>query len=137
MEKRKLLIVDDEPDVLKLLGERLSKAGYNVLKASSGKEAIEIANKKSPDLIILDIAMPGMDGSEVATILRAEEKTRDIPILFLTCLFTKQEEKVCGHLLGQNFFIAKPYDVQELLGEIDKRVKKTAKTEQGGAHGES
>ncbi len=125
MDKRKILIVDDEPDVLLLLGERLSKAGYDVIKASSGKEAIEIAAKKSPHLIILDIAMPGMDGSEVASHLRVDPKTKDIPILFLTCLFTKQEEKVCGHLLGQNFFIAKPYEVSELLTEIDKRVNKT------------
>ena len=124
MDRKTILIVDDEPDVLKLLGERLTKAGYHVLRASNGKDAIETASKQSPDLVILDIAMPGMDGSEVATVLRSGETTKDIPILFLTCLFTKQEEKACGHLLGQNFFIAKPYDVQELLSEIDKRVKK-------------
>ncbi|MFH0878029.1 MAG: response regulator [Candidatus Omnitrophota bacterium] len=122
VDKRRILIVDDEPDVLILLGERLSKAGYEVLKASSGQEAIDSAVKNAPDLVILDIAMPGMDGSETATILRSESKTKDIPILFLTCLFTKHEEKVCGHLLGQNFFIAKPYDATELLSEIDKRV---------------
>ncbi|MFB3919813.1 MAG: PleD family two-component system response regulator [Candidatus Velamenicoccus archaeovorus] len=126
MDKQKLLIVDDEPDVLKLLGERLTKAGYEVIKASCGKEAVALAQKKTPDLIILDIAMPGMDGSEVAGILRKDAKTKDIPILFLTCLFTKQEEKVCGHLLGQNFFIAKPYDVGELLDEIGKRIVKPA-----------
>lgn len=120
--KKKILIVDDEPDVLTLLGERLAKAGYEVIKASSGKEAIVMADKNIPDLIILDIAMPGLDGSETATMLRQAPKTKDIPILFLTCLFTKQEEKMCGHLLGQNFFIAKPYDVVELLTEIDKRV---------------
>jgi len=125
MTKKKILIVDDEPDVLLLLGERLDKQGYDVLKASSGKEAIEIAAKREPDLIILDIAMPGMDGSEVSSVLRNDPKTRSIPIIFLTCLFTKQEEKVCGHLLGQNFFIAKPYDVGELLGEIDKRIQKS------------
>ena len=124
MEKKKILIVDDEPDVLMLLGERLTKAGYEIIKATSGKDAIDTAIKRLPDLIILDIAMPGMDGSEAASILRADPKTKDIPIVFLTCLFTKQEEKVCGHLLGQNFFIAKPYDVNELLSEIDKRVNK-------------
>ena len=124
MEKKKILIVDDEPDVLTLLSERLVKAGYEIIKATSGREAIEIAANKSPNLIVLDIAMPGMDGSEAASILRVNPKTKDIPILFLTCLFTKQEEKVCGHLLGQNFFIAKPYDAVELLSEIDKRVNR-------------
>jgi CheY-like chemotaxis protein len=123
MEKKKILVVDDEPDVLLLLGERLSKAGYDVIKASSGKEAISLAETRSPELIVLDIAMPGMDGSEVATVLRTKPETKNIPILFLTCLFTKQEEKTCGHVLGQNFFIAKPYDVNELLTEIQKRVK--------------
>lgn len=125
-KKKKILIVDDEPDVLLLLGERLTKAGYEVVKASSGEEAISLARKHLPHLIVLDIAMPGMDGSEVASVLRADPKIKDTPILFLTCLFTKQEEKVCGHLLGQNFFIAKPYDVTELLSEIDKRISKTA-----------
>ncbi len=125
MEKKKILIVDDEPDVLLLLGERLTKAGYSVIKAASGKETIELAGKKMPDLIILDIAMPGMDGSEVASTLRGDPKTKDIPILFLTCLFTKQEEKVCGHLLGQNFFIAKPYDVTDLLSEIEKSIDRS------------
>ena len=123
MEKKKVLVVDDEPDVLLLLGERLSKAGYDVIKASSGKEAINLAETKHPQLIVLDIAMPGMDGSEVASILRSKPETKNIPILFLTCLFTKQEEKTCGHVLGQNFFIAKPYDVNELLTEIQKRIK--------------
>ncbi len=122
MHKKKILIADDEPDVLTLLGERLVKAGYDVIKASSGDEAIQLATKKMPDLIILDIAMPGLDGSEAATILHKDPKTKNIPILFLTCLFTKQEEKMCGHLLGENFFIAKPYDSTELLKEIDKRV---------------
>lgn len=124
--KKKVLIVDDEPDVLLLLAERLSKAGYEVLKAQSGKECIESALKNSPDLVVLDIAMPGMDGSETATVLRSNPKTKDIPIMFLTCLFTKQEEKLCGHLLGQNFFIAKPYDATELLKEVDKRMRKSA-----------
>jgi CheY-like chemotaxis protein len=123
MEKRRILIVDDEPDVLMLLGERLAKAGYDVIKTSSGKEALELAKSKAPQLIILDIAMPGMDGSEVANILREDAATKSIPIIFLTCLFTKQEEKTCGHMLGQNFFIAKPYDVQELLDEIEKRAR--------------
>ncbi|MGE5280079.1 MAG: response regulator [Deltaproteobacteria bacterium] len=123
MKNKKILIVDDEPDVLMLLGERLSKAGYNVIKAAGGQEAIELAQSDSPDLIVLDIAMPGMDGSEVANTLRAQPATQGIPIIFLTCLFTKQEEKACGHVLGQNFFIAKPYDVDELLSEIKTRIR--------------
>jgi CheY-like chemotaxis protein len=129
---KKILIVDDEPDVLLLLGERLTKVGYNIVKASSGDEAILKAKEESPDLVILDVAMPGMDGSETASILRADLKTRDIPILFLTCLFTKHEEEACGHLFGQNYFIAKPYDVSELLREVEKRVSGGSKKNGNG-----
>ena len=122
MDKKKILIVDDEPDVLMLLGERLTTVGYEVIKATSGKEAIDAAAAARPHLIIMDIAMPEMDGSEAANVIRSHAQTKDIPIIFLTCLFTKQEEKACGHYLGQNFFIAKPYDVNDLLREIETRI---------------
>ncbi len=72
------------------MGERLAKAGYSVTKAASGREAIDAAKENLPNLIILDIAMPGMDGSETAAILRKESITKNVPILFLTCLFTKK-----------------------------------------------
>ncbi|MFA5039371.1 MAG: response regulator [Candidatus Omnitrophota bacterium] len=120
MANRKILAVDDEPSVLALLEKRLSSAGYDVLTASSGKEALEIARREQPALVILDILMPDMDGSETAAILHNDPLTRQIPILFLTCLYTKREEKREGHEVGHNFFLAKPYDPKELLEEINR-----------------
>ena len=118
MASKKILAVDDEVDVLELLDKRLTASGYEVLKATSGQEALALAKREAPALIILDILMPGMDGSEIASLLHSDPKTKDIPILFLTCLFTKREERLGGHEVGNNFFVAKPYDPKELVAEI-------------------
>ncbi|MFB3919814.1 MAG: response regulator [Candidatus Velamenicoccus archaeovorus] len=118
----KILAVDDEPSVLTLLEKRLQAAGYEVLTATNGKDAVDVARREKPALIILDILMPGMDGSETAAILHEDAKTKDIPILFLTCLYTKREEQTEGHELGHNFFLAKPYDPKELLEEIHRLI---------------
>ncbi|HAJ56928.1 MAG TPA: two-component system response regulator [Candidatus Omnitrophica bacterium] len=120
MSKKKILAVDDELEVLTLLEKRLSSAGYDVVTATNGKEAVELAKRERPALIVLDILMPGMDGSETAAVLHDDPNTKDIPILFLTCLFTKREEQFEGHEVGHNFFIAKPYDPADLLTEITK-----------------
>ena len=120
MTQKKVLAVDDEPEVLTLLEKRLAASGYEVVTASNGKDAIEIAKRELPDLIIMDILMPDMDGSQTAARLHDEPETKKIPILFLTCLFTKREERLEGHEIGPNFFVAKPYDPKELLSEIHK-----------------
>ena len=126
MGKKTILAVDDEPEMLSLLEKRLVAAGYEVLTAANGKEAIEVAKREVPALIILDILMPGMDGSETAAILHEDPKTRNIPIFFLTCLFTKREERLEGHAIGRNFFVAKPYGPSELLAEIAKLIGKSS-----------
>ncbi len=118
--KKKILAVDDEHEVLMLLEKRLSSAGYEVITASNGKSALEMARKEKPDLVILDILMPDMDGSETAAVLHDDPNTKEIPVLFLTCLFTKREEQSEGHEVGRNFFVAKPYDPADLLSEIAK-----------------
>lgn len=120
--KKKILAIDDEPDVLILLSKRLQVRGYQVLCASGGSVGIEIARREKPDLILLDILMPDMDGSETAAVLRQDPLTREIPILFLTCLFTKREENLEGHEAGKNIFLAKPYDPAELLAEIERLI---------------
>ena len=120
MAQKKILIVDDEKDVVIVLEERLANAGYLVIKAQSGKEAIDAAKDQQPDLILLDIIMPEMDGGEVARKLKGCPETRDIPVIFLTCLFSKKEEKNKGRVIGGNVFIAKPYSTEELLAEVRK-----------------
>jgi len=118
MAKKKILAVDDESDVLDLLKKRLEASGYDVLTATNGHDAIHIAQREVPALIILDILMPEMDGSQIAAILHDDPKTKEIPVLFLTCLFTKREEHIEGHEVGKNFFVAKPYEPKELINEI-------------------
>ena len=119
MEKKKILIVDNERDILTLLGKRLSARGFSVMTAENGSDAINLAKSKRPDLIILDIMMPEMDGAEVSARLQEDSKTSSIPIIFLTCLFTKKEEREKGHIIGGRVFIAKPYRIEELLKEVE------------------
>jgi CheY-like chemotaxis protein len=116
--KKRILAVDDESEVLNLLKKRLESAGDEVLTAANGREAFDVALRERPDLIILDILMPEMDGSETAAALHENPLTKDIPVLFLTCLFTKREERLGGHEVGPNYFLAKPYESQELLDEV-------------------
>lgn len=120
---KKILIVDDEPDVLGVLGKRLAGAGYQVIKAESGEDALAKAKTELPNLIVLDIIMPDMDGGEVARRLKEEPLTKDIPTIFLTCLYTRREEKKEGHLVKENFFVAKPYNPTEILDIIRKNIK--------------
>ena len=122
MAAKKILIVDDEPDVLLVLGKRLTNAGYDVVKAASGQAGLGKAKTERPDLIILDMMMPGMSGEEVAQELKIDRETRAIPILFLTALFTKRDEAAKGHAAGGQTFFAKPYDPEELLAEVKRRL---------------
>ena len=119
---KKILIVDDEADVLIALEKRLLDAGYLVFKADNGPAAIRLAKRKKPDLILLDVMMPGMDGSQTAQLLKNDAATAEIPILFLTCLITPQEQGSGHKESGGNFFIAKPYEPQALIAEIGKYI---------------
>lgn len=122
MDKGKILIVDDEPDVLRTLEKRLSSSGYSVIKASNGVDALRFAKAQQPGLILLDILMPGMDGGEVAYQLSQASETKNIPILFLTCLLSKDEELQKSAAVG-HFFLSKPYDPDGLLSEISKHIR--------------
>ena len=122
MDKKKILVVDDERDVLTVLERRLSKAGYDVVKAQNGTEALKLAKSEFPDLILLDILMPDINGADVAAVLKKDPLTQKIPIIFLTCLYTRADETQQGHEVAGNFFIAKPFNPDELLTEIKKRL---------------
>jgi len=117
---KKILIVDDEPDVLRILEKRLSSSGFEVSKAADGKSALQLVVKEKPDLVILDIDMPGMDGGEVAARMKDHETTRHIPVIFLSCLVTQKEEN--GNGVGDTVFMAKPYNPSRLLEEIQKLI---------------
>jgi len=120
MDKKKILIVDDEKDVLVVLEKGLTAEGYSVMTTDNGNDAIKLAKSEFPDLIILDIWMPNMEGTEVSAILKEDIKTKDIPVIFLTCLLVKEEEEKQGHVIGSNIFFAKPYDMEKLLTAIEE-----------------
>jgi CheY-like chemotaxis protein len=115
---KKILAVDDEDDVLKMLVKRLTNAGYAVVTAQNGKEGIRMAKSEKPDLIVMDINMPEMDGAQAGQILKNDPQTKHIPILYLTCLVTKNEVEKTQNMIGGNYFIAKPYNPEELLMKI-------------------
>jgi len=122
--KPKLLIVDDEPDAVLILAKTLSARGYEVTTAGRGRQAIMLARVEKPDLILLDILMPDMDGTQVASALWEEQATRDIPVIFLTCLITKITQQIGSQYYDADkcAFIAKPYDLDKLLAEIDRLI---------------
>jgi DNA-binding response OmpR family regulator len=115
---KKILVVDDEKDVLLMLEKRLTTEGYSVITTTKSTNAIALAKSQHPDIIILDIVMPGMDGGEVAAKLREHPLTRSIPVIFLTALLSKTEEYQENRMIGSNITFAKPFDTEELLAQI-------------------
>lgn len=122
MYRKKILIVDDEPDFVEMLKMRLEANNYEVVSASDGEEGLKKAKEEQPNLILLDIMMPRVDGTTMAQNLKLNPETKDTPVIFLTCLFQKDEEKNMGHLIKGNLLMAKPFDAQELLTMIEKVV---------------
>lgn len=117
----KILVVDDEPNNLRFLGNILAQQGYKVQKTVSGKLAINAAIVDPPDLILLDIMMPEMNGYAVCQKLKSIEKTCDIPIIFLSCL-SESEDKVKAFELGAVDYITKPFNLEEVLARIKNQL---------------
>ncbi len=124
MDTKKILIVDDEKDALFVLEKELAGRGYSIISADNGKEAINLAKSQYPDLIILDIWMPGMDGPEVAEKLGEDARTKDIPVIFLTCLYEKREGEEQGRDIAGKVLIAKPYSIRALSAQIHKPINR-------------
>jgi two-component system, OmpR family, phosphate regulon response regulator PhoB len=113
----RVLIVDDDPDIQKLVSYNLTQAGYQVTTAATGVEAFNAVQDQPPDLIILDIMLPDLDGLEVCRRLRREEKTRRIPIIMLTAR-TQEVDRVVGFELGADDYVMKPFSPRELVLRI-------------------
>ena len=113
----KILIVDDEPNALRLLRNLLTPDGYKLLFADSGAEALRVAQSEIPDVVLLDVMMPEMDGYQVCTHLRADPALANIPILMLTAL-DDRESMLRGLEAGADDFLAKPFDSIELRARI-------------------
>ena len=113
----KILLVDDEPDILEFISYNLEKEGYSVFMAKNGAEAIQVAKKEIPDLIILDIMMPGMDGIETCREIRESEGLKDVLIIFLTAR-NEDYSQVAGFEVGADDFISKPVRPRVLMSRI-------------------
>jgi len=126
MEKRKILIIDDEASFTRLLKLNLEQSGkFEVRTENRGSQAVQTARAFKPDLILLDIIMPDMDGSEVANRLKGEPVTKDTPILFLTALVKDQEVESKSGTIGGHIFLAKPITTDELITNIEKTLEES------------
>ncbi len=112
-----VLIVDDVPDNLALLSDALGDAGYRVLVALDGRSALASLRRAIPDMILLDAVMPGMDGFELCRQLKAQDHTREIPVIFMTGL-TQKEDVVSGFVAGGADYVTKPIEPEELLARM-------------------
>jgi len=120
----RVLIVDDDPDIVGLVRYNLSHAGYDVQTASTGREALHLIQKLPPDLIVLDVMLPDVDGLEVCRTVRQQSPTRRIPILMLTA---KGEEidRVVGFELGADDYVSKPFSPRELVLRVKSILRRT------------
>jgi len=115
----KILLVDDEPDIVYLVGKILRKAGHKVVEAYSGKEALEKAAAEKPDIVLLDIMMPDINGWEVSRILKTKAETKDIPIIMLTVRTSKDSERKSFEYAYADLHIGKPASGKEILKAIN------------------
>jgi len=114
---KKILVVEDERDLADLLAYNLEKEGYQAILAATGLEGLELARRELPDLVVLDLMLPGMMGTEVCSTLRRTERTRNIPILMLTAK-GDEVDRVVGFEIGADDYIVKPFSMRELLLRI-------------------
>lgn len=111
---RRVVVADDDPDIVDILTFNLTTAGYEVTSAADGVEALELVRASMPDLVVLDIMMPRMDGLEALAALKADEATKEIPVVMLTAK-TSDTDQWAGWEAGADYYITKPFDLDELL----------------------
>ncbi len=117
MNQKKILIVDDEPDVVKLVSARLQSAGYEVISAYDGDEGLAKARQEKPDLIILDLMLPQINGYEICRLLKFDIKYKHIPIVIFTAR-AQDSDKHMGKEVGADAYIIKPFEPKVLMDKI-------------------
>ncbi|MGK6352320.1 response regulator transcription factor [Parapedobacter sp. DT-150] len=127
--KQKILVVDDEPDIVELIAYNLKREGYQVYTASNGQEAVSTAKKIMPDLIILDVMMPKMDGIEACRIMRAMPEFKSTFMVFLTAR-SEEYSEIAGFNVGADDYIAKPIKPRALLSRINAILRRNAQSEE-------
>jgi DNA-binding response OmpR family regulator len=127
--KQKILVVDDEPDAVELIEFNLKGAGYDVVRANDGEEALKKAHMTLPDLIILDLMLPEVDGMEVCKLLRRDQKTSGIPVVMVTAK-AAEIDRVLGLELGADDYVTKPFSPRELVLRVKRLLRTGEKQEQ-------
>ena len=112
-----ILIADDDPDILALVSFRLERAGYEVVQARNGEEAVQVALARRPDLAVIDVMMPRVDGYEATRQLRQQEETSRMPIILLTAR-VQEEDIARGFDAGADDYVRKPFSLQELGSRV-------------------
>src|SRR5262245_23959033 len=123
-EDSSVLIVNDEPDQLILMGTLLRKAGYSVLSAEDGSEALELAQQQLPDLVISDVSMPRMNGLELCLRLRSDSELRNVPILLVSALQKDTESVVAGLKAGADDYLEVPFDATRLVAKVSRLLER-------------
>jgi two-component system phosphate regulon response regulator PhoB len=122
---QRVLVVDDEPDIVALVVYHLARAGYRVSSASTGPDAVALARRERPDLVVLDLMLPGMSGFEVLREIRASEETRRIAVLMLTAR-KDEPDRIRGLSLGADDYLTKPFSPQELVLRVQAILRRVA-----------
>ena len=121
----KILVVEDEPDLLDLVVYNLRKEGFKPVRAESGEKALALARDERPDLVLLDLMMPGLDGLEVCRRLRANDATAEIPIVMVTAR-AEESDAVVGLSVGADDYVKKPFGMKELVARVRAVLRRTA-----------
>ena len=125
MAKQSVLVIDDAKDLIELVRFNLEKSGFDVVAATDGRAGLSIAAEHAPNIILLDLMMPGMDGLEVCRHLREDSRTRDIPLIMLTAR-AEEADRIVGLELGADDYITKPFSPRELVARVKAILRRTA-----------
>ncbi len=125
MKLKKILIVDDEADLVETVRFPLEMEGFNVLVSYNGEDALNQARKEKPDLIILDLMLPKLDGYKVCRLLKFDEKYKHIPILMLTAKI-QEKDKILGMETGADEYITKPFEMDDLMEKVKAYLNKNS-----------
>ena len=118
-EKQRILLVDDEPDLVQMISLRLKSVGYEVVTACDGQEALEQVKQTKPDLLILDLMLPKLDGYKVCRLLKFDERTKELPILIFTARAQEQDIKLASEC-GADAYLTKPFEAKVILGKLQE-----------------